>query len=261
MGERINKTVAAGVVLACLVYVAVSAVQVVVVLGVVYTLSRKNVPDFSDAADHFIDAQIDAGHDDPAWTPEDPLLRSRKVLLFHSVNSRTAKDVSAKLLYLNSIDPKAPIDLYISTQGGWVDNAFTIIDTMRTISAPVNTWAIGGCYSSGALILAAATGRRHATEDAVLMVHSNLDDSREAYTLPRLSRERYERVYKERTRLPADWYPMTDAKARYLSPKEALAFGLVDVVDPVWEPRTAAANPSPVRPSGRAVKPSAGGRR
>ena len=187
-----------------------------------------------DTLGDFLDALIDAGHEDPVFTADDPLLRNRRVLLFHDVNSKTAKDVSARLMYLSSVDSKLPIDLYISTQGGWSDSAFTIIDTMRTIPAPVNTWAVGGCYSSGALILAAATGRRFATEDAILMIHTNLEDSREPYSFEPLGRERYERVYRETTRLPADWYPMTDDKERYLSPKEALAFRLIDEVVPVW---------------------------
>src|SRR5262249_34537191 len=120
--------------------------------------------------------------------------------------------------------------------------------------APVNTWAVGGCYSAGALILAAATGKRYATEDAVLMIHTNLDDSDEPDSLQRLSQERYERVYQEKTRLPADWYPMTDDKEHYLTPKQALAYHLVDDVVPVWEkasitvPKAAPqARPNPLR--------------
>jgi ATP-dependent protease ClpP protease subunit len=201
-------------------------------------------PKLLDTLSDFFDAQIDAGREDPTLNIEEPLLRDRKILLFHDVNSRTAKDVSARLIYLNSVDPKAPIDLYISTQGGWEDNAFTIIDTMRTISAPVNTWAVGGCYSAGALILVAATGRRYATEDAILMIHTNLDDSTDAYSYPPLARERYERVYRNTTSLPSSWYPMTDDSQHYLSPKQALEFRIVDEIAPVWGAKREPAKPA-----------------
>ena len=209
------------------------AVQTVVLIWFVASYFQTPA-NLSDILADFLDSQIDAGLEDPSFAQDDPLLRDRKILLFHDVNSRTAKDVSARLMYLNSVDPHGPINLYISTQGGWSDNAFTIIDTMRTISAPVNAWAVGGCYSAGALILAAATGRRYATENAVLMIHTNLDDSRDAYSYPRLALERYERVYREKTSLPKDWYPMTDDQEHYLSPDEALQFHLVDEVVPVW---------------------------
>lgn len=233
-GEHRTRALSAAMPIALAIIAALLVVQTGVLVWFVHSALQlaQQVP---DTLGDFLDAQIDAGVEDPTLSADDPLLRTRKILLFHDVNSRTAKDVSARLMYLNSVDPKAPIDLYISTQGGWSDNAFTIIDTMRTITAPVNAWAVGGCYSSGALILAAATGRRYATEDAMLMIHTNLDDSRDAHSYERLSRERYERVYHEMTRLPDDWYPMTDNQERYLDPQQALEYHVVDEVVPVWE--------------------------
>jgi ATP-dependent Clp protease protease subunit len=220
-------------VIVCLILGGVLAVQSLAFAWFMITYGR-TAQDLSDTLEGLADIQIDAGLDDPAMTADDPLLRSRKILLFHDVNSRTAKDVSARLMHLDALDPKAPIDLYISTQGGWTDNAFTIIDTMRTMSAPVNAWAVGGCYSAGALILAAATGKRYATENTVLMIHTNLDDAEDSDSYERLIRERYERVYRERTSLPEEWYPMTDDESHYLSPRQALAFGLIDEVVPAW---------------------------
>jgi ATP-dependent Clp protease, protease subunit len=220
------------------------SVQTIVLVWFV-TSYFQSTQKLSDNLTDFLDAQIDAGSEDTTFNPQEPLLRDRKVLLFHDVNSRTAKDVSARLMYLDSVDPRAPINLYISTQGGWSDSAFTIIDTMRSISAPVNAWAVGGCYSAGALILAAATGTRYATEDAVLMIHTNLEESTEAGSFEQLAQERYERVYRERTTLPSDWYPMTDGKSHYVGPKEALEFHLIDEIVPVWEaPRERAKSPS-----------------
>jgi ATP-dependent Clp protease protease subunit len=141
--------------------------------------------------------------------------------------------VAARLLYLNAVDPHRPIDLYLSTQGGWIDSAFTIIDAMELIHAPVNTWAIGGCYSAGALILAAGTGRRYATANAVLMIHASLDeDSKRPYSYERLALERYERVWRQRADLPDDWFPMVGGEEYYLSPQEALQFHLVDEIAP-----------------------------
>ncbi len=197
------------------------------------TSFMRAVPDLGDTLDNYIESQIDAGFEDPPLRGDDPLLRSRKVLLFQDVNSRTAKEVSARLMYLDAIDPKKPIDLYISTQGGWTDNAFTIIDTIRTISAPVNTWALGGCYSAGALILVTATGRRYATEDAILMVHANLEKPAGDHSYPSLSLQRYEDVWKQNASLPASWYPMTTDEEHYLSPEDALQFHVVDEIVPV----------------------------
>jgi ATP-dependent Clp protease protease subunit len=115
-----------------------------------------------------------------------------------------------------------------------VDSAFTIIDTMQLIEAPVNTWAIGGCYSSGALILAAGTGRRFATPNAVLMIHASLDEeSKESYSYERLALQRYERIWKRRAQLPDAWFPMIGGEEYYLSPQEALDFKLIDEIRPL----------------------------
>jgi ATP-dependent Clp endopeptidase proteolytic subunit ClpP len=206
------------------------------VLGGLGVLIYRSIPDLSETLSDFVDDQIDAGEESPVFDVNEPLLRARKVLLFHDVNSRTAKDVSARLLYLSQVDPGSPIDLYISTQGGWEDNAFAIIDTMRTIAAPVNTWAVGGCYSAGVLILTAGTGRRYATEDSVLMIHANLERPEgDAYSYPPLAQQRYERVYKETAALPPAWYPMTTDEQYYLAPAEALKMKLIDEIVPVWK--------------------------
>ncbi|MGH7785789.1 MAG: ATP-dependent Clp protease proteolytic subunit [Candidatus Binatia bacterium] len=168
---------------------------------------------------------------------DDPLLGERKIFVTANINEYTAKDVAARLLYLNGRDARRPIDLYLSTQGGWVDSAFTIIDVMNLIDAPVNTWAIGGCYSAGALILAAGTGTRFATSNAMLMIHASLDeDSEQSFSYERLALERYERIWRERAALPDDWFPMVGGEEYYLSPDEALRFKLIDAIVPAGDP-------------------------
>jgi ATP-dependent Clp protease protease subunit len=128
------------------------------------------------------------------------------------------------------VDDSSPIDLYISTQGGWPDSAFTIVDAIRMIDAPVNTWAMGGCYSAGAVILAAGTGRRYSTDSAIMMLHTNLADSEDPFSYGRLDRARYEDFWREAAELPTRWYPMTGEALYYLSPDEALQFGIIDEV-------------------------------
>src|SRR5262245_27667073 len=96
---------------------AVLLVQTVVFAGL-GLLIYQAIPDLGSTLSDFVDSQIDAGEESPIFGVDEPLLRARKVLLYHDVNSRTAKDVSARLIYLSELDPKAPIDLYISTQGG-----------------------------------------------------------------------------------------------------------------------------------------------
>lgn len=178
-----------------------------------------------------IDEYLAAVPAEPPLRPDDPMVTSRTILVTANINEYTAKDVAARLLYLDALDARRPIDLYLSTQGGWVDSAFTIIDVMERIHAPVNTWAIGGCYSAGVLILAAGTGHRYATPNAVLMIHASLDeDTKESYSYERLALERYERIWRTRAALPDDWFPMVGGEEYYLSPQQALDFKLIDEI-------------------------------
>ena len=131
-----------------------------------------------------------------------------------------------------------------------MDSAFTIIDAMQLIDAPVNTWAIGGCYSAGALILAAGTGRRYATPNAVLMIHASLDeDTKQSYSYERLALQRYERVWRGARQLPDAWFPMVGGEEYYLSPQEALEFKMIDEI------RRCASAASPKPPRRRTTAP------
>ena len=183
-----------------------------------------------EIVDDLVDSQIEAGYEDVRIDPADPLLAQRKIVITHAITERTAKDVVHRLFHLDAADGASPIDLYISTQGGWPDAAFTIVDAVRMIDAPVNTWAMGGCYSAGAVILAAGTGRRYSTDSAIIMVHTNLVDSAEPFSYGRLDRARYEGFWRDAADLPTRWYPMTGEAVYYLSPDEALQFGIIDEV-------------------------------
>lgn len=219
---------ALGVWVGAVVVLLLLAVQTAGVLWLASVVAQYRHPD--DLVDALVDTQIEAGFEEPRLDPTDPLLARRQIVITSTINERTAKDVVNRLFYLDALDAEAPIDLYVSTQGGWPDAAFTLVDAMRLIDAPVNTWALGGCYSAGAVILAAGTGRRYAMDGAIIMVHTNLVDSKERFSFGRLDRVRYEGFWRQVAHLPARWFPMTGEATYYLSADEALELGVVDEV-------------------------------
>lgn len=219
---------ALGIWIAACVLVVLLAVQAIGVVWLASIAESYRNPD--DLVDDLVDTQIESGFEDVHLDLTDPLLAARKIVVTNTINERTAKDVVNRLFYLEALDGDSPIDLYISTQGGWPDAAFTVVDAMRMIDAPVNTWAMGGCYSAGAVILAAGTGRRYSTDGAIVMVHTNLIDSTEPFSYGRLDRARYEEFWREAANLPTRWFPMTGEALYYLSPDEALKYGIIDEV-------------------------------
>lgn len=188
--------------------------------------------DFGQIAAEVVDQQIEAGAYAPEIDASDPMLKRRRIVVTTAINERTSKDVVERLFHLDSVAPGREIDLYMASPGGWLDSAYAIIDAMDSIGSPVNTHCIGGCYSASLMILAAGTGTRTVSSNSLVMLHANLEDSTAPYSFGKLSVARFERLFRDRSEIPESWYPLTGEIAYYLSPSEAVQFGLADQVVP-----------------------------
>ena len=85
------------------------------------------------------------------------LLTERVILLFDQITDDLAQSVIAQLLYLESVDPNADIQMYICSPGGSVSAGFGIYDTMRHIRCDVSTICVGMTASMSAFLLAGGT--------------------------------------------------------------------------------------------------------
>ena len=103
------------------------------------------------------------------------LLTERVILLFDQITDDLAQSVIAQLLYLESVDPNADIQMYICSPGGSVSAGFGIYDTMRHIKCDVSTICVGMAASMGAFLLAGGTkGKRYALANSQIMIHQPL---------------------------------------------------------------------------------------
>ncbi|MGD0088438.1 MAG: ATP-dependent Clp protease proteolytic subunit [Planctomycetota bacterium] len=173
---------------------------------------------------------VDAGVRTWTFDPNDPLLKTRRIIIFSKINHLAAKEIVTKLLFLNELDSKAPIDIYLLTPGGWRASAFAVIDIMHLIKAPVNIHALGMCQSAGCDILIAATGKRIAYEATAVVPHLNLVYDSENHTETNFFKDKVEALYKRHTTLPKEWYPLSGGRTIWLDANEALKYGLVDEV-------------------------------
>lgn len=100
------------------------------------------------------------------------LLMDRIIILGTEINESTANTIMAQLLYLNSMDNKKPIQMYINSPGGSVVAGLQIYDTMQMIKAPVQTICTGMAASMAAVILAGGRkGMRGALPNSSIMIH------------------------------------------------------------------------------------------
>lgn len=169
---------------------------------------------------------------------EDMLLENRIIFLAGPINDRSASLVIMRLLYLQSIKKDQDIHLYINCPGGMVDQTLAIYDTMRFLTCDIATYSIGQAASGGAIILTAGTkGKRFALPNSKIMLHQpwggisgQAEDIRiQAEEILR-DKKRLNEILALHTGMP--WEKIQDETERdhYMSPQEAVKWGLVDEI-------------------------------
>ncbi|KAJ9064532.1 hypothetical protein DSO57_1013144 [Entomophthora muscae] len=167
------------------------------------------------------------------------LLKERIIMLNGPVHDGLASVVVAQLLFLEAENPEKPISLYINSPGGAVTAGLAIYDTMQYIQSPVSTLCNGQACSMGSLLLAAgAPGKRFALPHSSIMIHQPSggasgqasDIAIHAREILR-TRERLNRIYQKHTGI-ANIETIEKAVERdyFMTPQEALEFGLIDKV-------------------------------
>lgn len=105
-------------------------------------------------SDFLVPTIIDkVGGQERAYDIYSRLLEDRIIFLGDAIDSAVANTVIAQLLYLEKVDPKAPITLYVNSPGGHVTAGLAIYDTMQSIKPDVITVAVGLAASMGSIIL------------------------------------------------------------------------------------------------------------
>lgn len=100
------------------------------------------------------------------------LMADRIVFLGTEVDDEIANIIVAQFLFLESMDPKRDIQMYINSPGGSVFAGLGIYDTMQFIKPDVATICTGMAASFGAVLLCAgAAGKRSALRHSRVMIH------------------------------------------------------------------------------------------
>ena len=103
------------------------------------------------------------------------LMMDRIIFLGTGIDDYVANIVTAQLLFLESIDAKKDIQIYINSPGGSVYAGLGIYDTMQYINPDVSTICIGMAASMGAVLLCAgAPGKRTGLKHSRVMIHQPL---------------------------------------------------------------------------------------
>jgi ATP-dependent Clp protease protease subunit len=169
-------------------------------------------------------------------------LKQRKLFLWGPVTDETAKDISEKLLYLESTAPGKEITFYMNTPGGSITAGMAVYDTMKLITSPVTVVVTGMAASMGSILLcAAAKGRRLIYPHGRVLIHQPLISGRfigpatdiniQAQEMEKI-RSELNVILSEASGQPIEKISRDSDRDFYLNAKEAVAYGLADrIVD------------------------------
>src|ERR1041384_3296424 len=103
------------------------------------------------------------------------LMMDRIIFMGTGINDQVANIIQAQLLFLESVDAKKDIQIYINSPGGSVYAGLGIYDTMQIVQPNVATICTGMAASMGAVLMCAGEkGKRTALKHARVMIHQPL---------------------------------------------------------------------------------------
>jgi ATP-dependent Clp protease protease subunit len=166
------------------------------------------------------------------------LLMDRIVFLGAGINDDVANIIIAQLLFLDADNPEKDIYMYINSPGGVVGSGLAIYDTMQHLRAPVSTFCVGMCASMGAVLLAAGEkGKRNALPNSRIMIHQPSGGSQGTAADVEIAareilytREKLNGILAKHTGQTVERIAEDVDRDRFLSPQEAVEYGLIDRV-------------------------------
>ncbi|MBC8047473.1 MAG: ATP-dependent Clp endopeptidase proteolytic subunit ClpP [Fimbriimonadaceae bacterium] len=100
------------------------------------------------------------------------LMMDRIIFLGTGIDDYVSNVIQAQLLFLDSVDNKRDIQIYINSPGGIVYSGLAIYDTMQYVNPDVSTICTGIAASMAAVLMCSGTkGKRSALPHARVMIH------------------------------------------------------------------------------------------
>ena len=180
----------------------------------------------------------ESGRGERAFDIYSRLLRERIVFLGEPVTSDSANRIVAQLLFLEADDPEKDIFLYINSPGGSVYDGLGIFDTMQHVKPDIHTVCVGLAASMGAFLLCAGEkGKRSSLLHSRIMIHQPLGGARGQASDIRIQadeilfiKDKLNKELSDRTGQPIERIREDTDRDFYMSPSEAVEYGIIDNV-------------------------------
>ena len=166
------------------------------------------------------------------------LLKDRIIMIDGEIEPHMASIVVAELLYLQSEDKEMPIQIYISSPGGYCSAGLSIISTMNMVTPPIWVTAHGEIASMASVITSCgAKGHRYILPHTRVMLHQassgtegNIQDMRIAVAETERINDILVKMLAENCGKTVDEMLKATQRDFWLSDEEAVKFGIVDEI-------------------------------
>jgi ATP-dependent Clp protease protease subunit len=165
-------------------------------------------------------------------------MADRIIFLGMPIDDYVANIVQAQLLFLDSMDARRDVQMYINSPGGSVYAGLGIYDTMQWINPDVATICTGLAASMGAVLqCAGAKGKRTALPHARIMIHQPLGGAQgqasdieiTAREIQKLKKELYD-IIAEHSNQPFEKVQQDSDRDYWMTAQEAKDYGMIDDV-------------------------------
>lgn len=162
------------------------------------------------------------------------LMMDRIIFLGVPIDNDVANIIQAQLLFLQSVDDKADISLYINSPGGVVSAGLGIYDTMQLVKPHVNTICTGMAASMASVLLCAGY-ERAILPHANVMIHQPLGGAQGQASDILIAAKQIDKCRKElcsliskHTKQPYDKVFNDMDRDFWLDAQESVDYGIVD---------------------------------
>ena len=166
------------------------------------------------------------------------LMADRIVFLGTAIDDYISNIIVAQFLFLESMDAKRDIQMYVNSPGGSVYAGLGIYDTMQFIKPDVATICTGMAASMGAVLLCAgANGKRSGLTHSRVMIHQPMGGAQgqesdieiTAREIKKLKKELYD-IIANHSGQPYEKVEADADRDYWMKADEAKAYGMIDEV-------------------------------
>ncbi|MBL7890986.1 MAG: ATP-dependent Clp endopeptidase proteolytic subunit ClpP [Bacteroidia bacterium] len=166
------------------------------------------------------------------------LMMDRIIFMGTGINDYVSNIIMGQLLFLESVDSKKDIQIYVNSPGGSVYAGLGIYDTMQYIAPDVATICVGMAASMGAVLMCAGKkGKRTSLKHSRVMIHQPLggaegqasDIEITAREIQKLKKELYEIIAKHSGQDFDKVYKDSD-RDYWMTAQEAKDYGMIDEI-------------------------------